>query len=274
MKEQDRIRSMVRRRYRGLAVQKGDCCDASADRRSSCCCTNVISSSDPTESAGFVYSDREIDAAPEGSFMGLGCGNPLVLTGLQAGETVLDLGSGGGFDCFLAAQRVGSNGSVIGVDMTPEMVAKARVNAAREAYKNVAFRLGELESLPVADGMVDVIISNCVINLSPDKPRVFSEAFRVLKPGGRLIVLDMIAKAPLPDRLRNDPSLYCGCISGAAEVGVMETMLTAAGFESIRIRLKNMATPSGEMGEENVHQFVSSAAIEAVKPDAASLNDT
>jgi ubiquinone/menaquinone biosynthesis C-methylase UbiE len=180
----------------------------------------------------------------------------------------LDLGSGGGFDCFLAARRVGSKGSVIGVDMTPEMVARARANAEREAYKNVSFRLGELENLPVADEIVDIIISNCVINLSPDKPRVFTEAYRVLKPGGRIIILDMIAKAPLPDWLRSDPNFHCGCISGAAEVGAIETMLTAAGFNSIQFRVKDPAMPGVEASEEEVHQFVSSAAIEAVKPDA------
>jgi arsenite methyltransferase len=267
MKEGDRLRNMVRQRYGSLAAQSGDCCDTS-DLRNSSCCTLLENASETIAPAGFFYSDQEVCAAPEGSFLGLGCGNPLTLAGLRAGETVLDLGSGGGFDCFLAAQRVGSDGRVIGVDMTPEMVTRARANAEGEAYNNVDFRLGELENLPVADGTADVIISNCVVNLSPNKPRVFVEAFRVLKPGGRLMIMDMIAKEPLPDRLRDDPSLYCGCISGAAEVGTVEAMLAEAGFGSIRISFKDQnREPSGEeVSGDNVHQFVSSASIVAVKP--------
>ncbi|MCP4327850.1 MAG: arsenite methyltransferase [Alphaproteobacteria bacterium] len=267
MKEQDRMRSIVRQRYGSLAGQNGDCCDTNVTRQSSHCCTQPESASETTAAAGFFYTDQEVGAAPEGSFMGLGCGNPLALAGLRARETVLDLGSGGGFDCFLAAQQVGPDGMVIGVDMTPEMVARARANAVREGYKNVDFRLGELENLPVADGSVDVIISNCVVNLSPDKPQVFAESFRVLKPGGRLMIMDMVAKASLPDRLRDDPSLYCECVSGAAEVGAVEAMLAEAGFGSIRIRFKDQSREpsSEEVSEDNVHQFVSSAGIEAVK---------
>lgn len=275
MKDQEGIKSTVRRRYGSIASQSGSCCDTGVNRQPSNCCTRPENVLVNHTSMGFSYSEMEVGAAPEGSFLGLGCGNPLALAGLKAGETVLDLGSGGGFDCFLAAQQVGPGGKVIGVDMTPEMVARAKANAEKEAYKNVDFRLGELEDLPVTDETVDVIISNCVVNLSPDKPRAFAEAFRALKPGGRLMIMDMVARAPLPDRLRNDAGLYCGCISGAAEVGTVEAMLAEAGFDSIRIRFKDRIPGSTDdtISKDNVHQFVSSASIEAVKPVVMTRDD-
>jgi SAM-dependent methyltransferase len=203
--------------------------------------------------------------------MGLGCGNPQAIAALQAGETVLDLGSGGGFDCFLAARQVGARGHVIGVDMTPDMVSKARANAAKSGDHNVEFRLGEIENLPVADASVDVIISNCVINLSPDKPRVFREALRVLKPGGRLAISDVVATAELPPQVRQDLALYTGCMAGAALVSDLEAMLRASGFTDIRI------TPKDESKSfirdwapgTDITNYVVSANIEAVKPAAA-----
>jgi ubiquinone/menaquinone biosynthesis C-methylase UbiE len=181
------------------------------------------------------YSEEELRAAPEGANLGLGCGNPLAHASLKKGETVLDLGSGAGFDCFLAARRVGTAGKVIGVDMTPEMIEKARENARKGGFANVEFRLGEIEKLPVEDGSVDVLISNCVINLSPDKPRVFREALRVLKPGGRLMVSDIVLRRELPAAIRDSVSAYVGCISGAVLKDEYLGALSAAGFQEIDI---------------------------------------
>jgi SAM-dependent methyltransferase len=199
--------------------------------------------------------------------MGLGCGNPQAIAALQPGEVVLDLGSGGGLDCFLAARRVGPQGHVIGVDMTPDMVARARQNARNSGYSNVEFRLGEIEHLPVADEQVDVIVSNCVINLSPDKPRVFQEAFRVLKPGGRLAITDVVALKQLPDELRNDPGLTASCIGGAVVVAELEEMLNQAGFEQISILLDEGSREAIAAWAPDHHpeQYIISAAIEAVK---------
>ena len=200
--------------------------------------------------------------------MGLGCGNPQAIAALKPGETVLDLGSGGGFDCFLAARQVGETGRVIGVDMTPEMVRKARANGKKGGFSNVEFRLGEIEHLPVADRSADVIISNCVINLSPDKAAVFQDAFRILKPGGRLAVADIVATASLPDDIRNDLALRAGCVGGAASMDEIETFLREAGFREIRIQPKDQ---SRELIREwapgrRVEDYVISATIEAVKP--------
>jgi len=203
-----------------------------------------------------------------GSDLGLGCGNPHAIAALQPGETVLDLGSGAGFDCFLAAAQVGKTGRVIGVDMTPEMIAKAREHAAAGAYSNVEFRLGDIENLPASDASVDVIISNCVINLSPDKRNVFREALRVLRPGGRLAISDVIATAQLPEDVRNDLALYSSCMGGALTVTELETMLRESGFHNIRIQPKR---ESREFIREwapgrNAEEYIVSAFIEAVKP--------
>jgi len=200
--------------------------------------------------------------------MGLGCGNPHAIAALKEGETVLDLGSGGGFDCFLAARAVGETGRVIGVDVTPEMVSKARQNGASAGFRNIEFRLGEMENLPVADASVDVIISNCVINLSPEKPQVFRDALRVLKPGGRLAISDVVATAQLPDEMKEDLALYAGCIAGAASVDELVDMLREAGFTDIRIQPKD---ESREFIRDwapgmKVEDFVVSATIEAAKP--------
>lgn len=200
--------------------------------------------------------------------MGLGCGNPLAIASLQAGEVVLDLGSGGGFDCFLAARAVGDKGLVIGVDMTAEMVSKSRRNAEQAGFGNVDFRLGELENLPVADGIVDVIISNCVINLSPEKEKVFKEAFRVLKRGGRLAISDVVATAELPESIRNDMAFHSGCVAGASLIEELESMLNRAGFEKIRIQPKDESRSfiSQWRPGSRIEDYVVSATIEAEKP--------
>jgi ubiquinone/menaquinone biosynthesis C-methylase UbiE len=200
--------------------------------------------------------------------MGLGCGNPQAIASLKTGETVLDLGSGGGFDCFLAARAVGETGRVIGVDMTPEMVSKARANAAKTEFRNAEFRLGEIEHLPVADNSVDVIISNCVINLSPDKQKVFEDAFRVLKPGGRLAVSDVVATAELPEEVKNDLVLHCGCMAGASLISDVEAMLKESGFRDIRIQSKDESREFIQTWApgRNIEEYVVSATIEAKKP--------
>ena len=207
---------------------------------SSCCSgpiTNCCGQKDLAKeiSSSIGYTREDMDKAPEGSNLGLGCGNPIALASLKKGEVVLDLGSGAGFDCFLAADKVGPEGKVIGVDMTPEMLEKARENAQKDNFTNIEFRLGEIENLPVADGTVDIIISNCVINLSTDKDSVFSEAFRVLKPGGRIMVSDIVLTKELPDLIKNNVSAYVGCISGAM---IKEDYLNAikkAGFTDVKI---------------------------------------
>jgi SAM-dependent methyltransferase len=255
----DEVHQAVRDRYAQAADGAG--CSAS-----SCCCGSTADTGEISERVG--YSAEDLSAAPAESNLGLGCGNPTALASLKPGETVLDLGSGAGLDCFLAARAVGDTGRVIGIDMTPEMLSKARQHARAHGYANVEFRLGEIESLPAADDSVDVILSNCVINLSPDKPRVFGEAFRVLKPGGRLAISDVVALAPLPDDLRSDMSLFTGCSAGAATVGELEKLLTAAGFERIAIQvharsrefIRDWAPGRG------IEDYVASATIEAVKP--------
>jgi SAM-dependent methyltransferase len=214
------------------------------------------------------YSQAELDRVPAGADMGLGCGNPKAIAALKPGETVVDLGAGGGFDCFLAVREVGSSGRVIGVDMTPDMVSKARANALKGKYENVEFRLGEIEHLPVADGVADVVISNCVINLSPNKPQVFRDACRVLKPGGRLAISDVVATAELPEEMRNNAGLISGCVGNASLIADLEAMMRAAGFEQIRIQPKE---ESKEFIKDwapglNVTDFVVSATIEAIKP--------
>lgn len=218
---EDEIRNMVRDRYAGVASRESSCCGSTGKSR------------DISEKLG--YSQEEMDIVPEGSNLGLGCGNPTAVASLKEGETVLDLGSGAGFDCFLAANKIGADGRVIGVDMTPEMLGKARGNARKGNYENVEFRLGEIENLPVADNFVDVIISNCVINLAPDKERVFKEAFRVTKPGGRLMISDMVLLKELPDAVKNSDRAYACCIAGAVMKEEYLSYIEEAGFEEIRI---------------------------------------
>jgi arsenite methyltransferase len=258
----EEIRESVRKRYGEIAQsgQSGCGCAPSG------CCSGPAAA--PSRQIG--YSAEELQAVPAGADLGLGCGNPQAIAALLPGETVLDLGSGGGFDCFLAAQQVGITGHVIGVDMTAEMVARARENAREAGYAQVEFRLGEIEHLPVADASVDVILSNCVINLSPDKPQVCREACRVLRPGGRLAISDIIATAPLPEELRHDLALYAGCLAGAATKAELEAMLREAGFEQIRIQPKD---ESRRFIREwapgrGLEDYVVSASLEAVKPPA------
>jgi arsenite methyltransferase len=253
----DRVRDDVRKHYAKVADTDGACgCGPG-------CCS-------PKEAASLElgYSQHDLASVPEGSDMGLGCGTPLRFAELRDGETVLDLGSGGGLDCFLAAKQVGSRGKVIGVDMTPEMLAKARANAARLAAANVEFRLGEIERLPLPDRSVDVIVSNCVINLSPDQAGVFREAFRVLRPAGRLAISDIVASAPLPAALRDDPAALSGCLAGAPPMGELRTMLEQAGFTDVRIELNEQSRTfiRDWMPGSGAEQFVASAAIRAVRP--------
>jgi len=229
-KREEQIQEAVRARYAGIAQGSADNCGCSPG---SCCSPDASIILDPSVRLG--YSATELLNVPEGANLGLGCGNPQAIAALRQGEVVLDLGSGAGFDCFLAARQVGPEGRVIGVDMTPEMIAKARANAAQAAYGNVEFQLGEIEHLPVADSSVDVIISNCVINLSTDKPSVFREALRALRPGGRLAVSDVVATAELPADIREDLVLYSACAGGAATVAELQQMLGDAGFEKIQI---------------------------------------
>lgn len=251
------IRREVRQRYREVVCcQQPGCCGGQP-------CTDIVS-----KAAQLGYTAEDVGSVPEGADMLLGCGNPGAIASLKPGEVVLDLGSGGGFDCFLAARQVGETGRVIGVDMTSDMLAKARENAIKGGYSNVEFRLGEIEHLPVADNTVDVIISNCVINLSPDKRAVFREAYRVLKPGGRLAISDTVATAPLPEDVRQDMALWSACVSGAATIAELEEMLRESGFEQIRIEPQDA---SREMIREwvpghGVEDYVVSATIEAVKP--------
>ena len=224
----EEIKKVVREGYARIAKQDSSCC---APTNSCCASTDLVQ--DITKRIG--YTEEELKAVPEGANLGLGCGNPVALASLREGETVLDLGSGAGFDCFLAGNKVGKNGRVIGVDMTPEMVEKARNNAKEGNYGNVEFRLGEIENLPVADNSVDVVISNCVINLSPDKRRVFKEAFRVLKPNGRIMVSDIVLLKELPDFIKDSIEAYIGCLSGAILKDEYIEAIREAGFQEVRI---------------------------------------
>ena len=263
---QDSHRQEVRRAYAEVAVtdNANGCCGV----ESSCCGVSDDASINTLISTRLGYSQEDLGMVPDGADMGLGCGNPKAIAALQPGEVVVDLGSGGGFDCFLAAVEVGDAGQVIGVDMTPDMLSKARNNALRGKYKNVEFRLGEIEALPIADSTVDVIISNCVINLSPDKGRVFREAFRILKPGGRLAISDVVASVEIPDEMRNDPQLVAGCMGNASMIEELEEFIDVAGFTRIKIEPKDESrefirdwAPGRGVGD-----YVVSATIEAIKP--------
>jgi arsenite methyltransferase len=256
----EQVREHYGRIARGEASETG-CCGGSTCGGEACV---------PNAAAlGYLEADRA--AAPEGADMGLGCGNPQAIAALRPGETVLDLGSGGGFDALLAARQVGPTGQVIGVDMTPDMLTKARANAAKVGATNVELRLGEIEHLPVADRSVDVIISNCVVNLAPDKRAVYREALRVLKPGGRLAIMDVVATAPLPARLAAKPGAFTGCLSGATPVDELGPMLTALGFVDIRVDVK---PASRQLIQDwspgsGVEHYVASASIQAVRPQGA-----
>ena len=247
------VREEVRQRYGATARGESSCGHE--------CCTS-------TSSDRLGYTAEDSTVAPEAANLGLGCGNPLAIASLQPGQTVLDLGSGAGFDCFLAARAVGPAGKVIGVDMTSDMVTKARENAEKNGFENVEFRLGEIEALPVDDASIDVIISNCVINLSPEKERVFKEAFRVLKPGGRLAVADVVATAPLPEAVKGDWAAYTGCMAGASQVSALAKMLASTGFESIKIAPKDTSRSFIRewLPGSRIEDYLVSATIEATKP--------
>jgi arsenite methyltransferase len=250
----EQIKELVRRRYAAVAEGSAACCGTGKA---------------PEEASSRMgYSAVELTSVPEGANLGLGCGNPQAIAALKPGEVVVDLGSGAGFDCFLAARQVGGSGRVIGVDMTHEMLKKARDNAARAGFANVEFRLGEIEHLPIADNTADVVISNCVINLVPDKAKVYREVFRVLRSGGRIAISDVVKIAPLPAELASDEALLCGCIAGAAPSEQIERWLAAAGFADIRVAVKPASrdlvrTWAPGLGIED---YVASATIEARKP--------
>jgi len=262
----DNIRNKVRDSYSKVAESSnnGDGCGV----ESSCCGVSDDADINTLISTRLGYSKADLASVPEGADMGLGCGNPRAIASLKPGEVVIDLGSGGGFDAFLAAQEVKDSGKVIGIDMTPEMLSKARNNAEKGKFTNVEFRLGEIEYLPVANNTADVIISNCVINLSPNKPQVFKDAFRALKPGGRLAISDIVASTELPEEAKQNMQLHSACISGASLIVELEQMMADAGFENIRIKPKDESkhfikdwAPGSKMED-----YVLSATIEAVKP--------
>lgn len=236
--EDKKIKETVRKEYAKIAREGSSCCgprelNKIPSKQANSCCGAPPSASDMNKKIG--YSEEELQKLPEGANLGLGCGNPVALAELREGETVLDLGSGAGIDCFLAVDKVGKNGRVIGVDMTPEMIEKARENTRKGNYDNVEFRLGEIENLPLADNLVDVVISNCVINLSPDKARVFKEAYRVLKPGGRLMISDIVLLKDLPDFIKESIEAYVGCVSGAMLRDEYIELIKNAGFQEVNV---------------------------------------
>ena len=282
-RDKEEIRKVVRESYGKIAKAGNNvsgisptisCCggpDTSTGTAptASCCCGGSEVTPESL-SALMGYSKQDLTIVPEGANMGLGCGNPVALASLKAGQIVVDLGSGGGFDCFLAAKQVGETGKVIGVDMTPDMLSKARENAEKMQAKNVEFRLGEIEHLPVADNSTDIIMSNCVINLSPDKQKVYRDAFRILKPGGRLAISDIVATAPLPAEVQKDLALVSACVGGAATIDDTVDMLNEAGFVNITITPKDESRKlisEWAPGEsKNVGDYIVSAYIEATKP--------
>jgi SAM-dependent methyltransferase len=250
----DDVRAVVRHHYGNIARGASTACAPG-------CCSSV-----GTAAATLGYTDKQVDAVPDGADLGLGCGNPTAIASLREGETVLDLGAGGGFDCFIAARQVGPRGKVIGVDMTADMVTRARENARKVNATNVEFRLGEIEHLPVADASVDAILSNCVVNLSPDKPAVFREAFRVLRAGGRLAISDVVATGPIPVELQNQAAALAGCVAGAAPLDDVRAMLASAGFVDVDVKIAPRSAEIVGAWLPGIERFVASATIEARKP--------
>lgn len=275
--DSESIKAEVRRRYGSIAGGEttltddnkpiGTCCGSSSTVSSSGC--GCLSNDEQARKLG--YSEEDLAAVPDGANLGLGCGNPVALASLQPGQTVLDLGSGAGFDAFLAARAVGPDGRVIGVDMTHEMLTKARANAKKGGYGSVEFRLGEIEALPVADATVDVVISNCVINLCPDKRPVYREAFRALRPGGRLAVSDVVAREELPDDVKRDLALHSGCLAGATLRSDLVRILAEAGFTDISIKPKGNSDQviSSWDARHGFESKVFAAEVTATKPGGA-----
>ncbi|MCK5795389.1 MAG: arsenite methyltransferase [Anaerolineales bacterium] len=263
--EEKLIKDSVKERYGEIARSRQEGSDRSS------CCGDVIEPFDliqPEKQSSLMgYSADELASVPAGANMGLGCGNPQAIAALKPGEVVLDLGSGAGFDSFLAARQIGEEGKVIGIDMTPDMIKKAEENAAKGAYKNVEFRLGEIEDMPVNDNSIDVILSNCVINLSPDKTAVYKEAYRVLKPGGRLAISDMVASGEMPPEIKGDLDLYSSCVAGALRVDELDQILNKAGFKKIKINPKDESREFISKWTPGIpiEEYVLSATIEAVK---------
>lgn len=254
------VRNAVRNSYRKIAIgnaKEDGCCGGSINLKKS--------SIEISRKIG--YSNEEISTVPEEANMGLGCGNPQLIANIKEGETVIDLGSGGGFDCFLASKKVGTKGYIIGVDMTPEMISKSRIMSRKYRYRNVDFRLGEIENLPVADNTGDVIISNCVINLSPNKQRVYNEAYRVLKKGGRVAISDIVLIRELTREMKQDEKLYCGWVTGASSVEELKLYLEKAGFSDIRIDTQEVSKEYAEKWGHNlkVGEYIMSASIKAIK---------
>ncbi|MBW1897467.1 MAG: arsenite methyltransferase [Deltaproteobacteria bacterium] len=280
MQTKEKIRQSVRESYGKVAKQgrfikslsdSPSCCGtdqkAGKDQQTGCGCGSK--EIDLNQVSAFLgYSKNDLSNVPEGSNLGLGCGSPKTIAAIKKGETVIDLGSGGGFDCFLAAKEVGENGHVIGVDMTPEMITRARENKEKINADNVEFRLGEIEHLPVEDSVADLIISNCVINLSPDKEQVYQDAFRVLKPGGRMAISDIVALKPLPEDVKQDLAMVSACIGGAATLEQTTNMLHKAGFENIRIEPKKVSQELVDewLPKSRAADYVAPAYIEARKP--------
>jgi len=262
MSRKEETREQIRKNYSEVALKgSGGCCCSSG------CCGGDTTFDVHEATKNLGYSEDDLSDIPEQANMGLGCGNPIAIAALKKGEVVLDLGSGGGFDCLLARRQVGETGRIIGVDMTPEMIMLARENAQKSGYSNVEFRLGEIEHLPVADSTVDVIISNCVINLSLDKEKVFREAHRVLKTGGRLSISDIVATAELPDDIKKDIAMMAGCVAGAEYVENIKVMLYSSGFKDIKMEPKENSKEivSSWVPEKNIEDYVASFIIEAVK---------
>jgi SAM-dependent methyltransferase len=251
----DQTRTIVREHYANVSTKGASCAPG--------CCGSVPAN----QSLALGYSESDLSAVPEGADLGLGCGNPNAIAALKPGEIVLDLGSGGGFDCFLAARAVGPTGKVIGVDMTPEMISRARDNARKVSVANVEFRLGEIEHLPIADASVDAIMSNCVINLSPEKEQVFREALRVLKPGGRIAISDVVAIAEIPAPVRAQAAALAGCIAGATPLDELKAMLTRVGFVGIEVDVSAGSAAIVDSWLAGASKFIASATIEARRHD-------
>ncbi|MFC6835664.1 arsenite methyltransferase [Halomarina ordinaria] len=261
MENADDHRRIVRERYASIASERSGCCSDDG------CCDSDESEGEPG-SRHLGDTEEDLNAVADGADLGLGCGNPTALAALSPGERVLDMGSGAGFDCFLAAQAVGEEGHVVGVDMTPEMVERARENGEENGATNVEFRLGEIEHLPVADGSVDVVVSNCVVNLSPAKEQVFEEAFRALAPGGRVAISDVVRTAPIPESARRDPASLSACVAGAETVDVVANLLTGVGFEDVRIEPKAESERFIREWDDDhdPSDYLVSATVEARKP--------